>query len=575
MTSDSHRPPQHRLQRTRTPGYLHHGPEKGPSDAIIDCGWGRLLLAHSFSSPSQLAQALLAEADDKRDIALYVRDPHKVLAKAPQQLFLDPSDTLRLWLSDYRPKGNPIGGLRIRRAQDSKDAEAINRLYRQHGLKLIPDTLPSDTRLSKGHLLLVAEDAQDGRIIGTVTGLSYQALVADPDKGSSLWCLAVDRDAPRAGVGEALVRFLAEKFQAKGAAFMDLSVMHDNQGAIRLYESLGFRALQSFAIKTRSAFNHKLYLGPQDYSALNPYARIIVDEAVARGIDVKVVDSNRGLFTLSQGGKEVQCFESLTSQTHALALLRCQDKSLTHQCLRRAGLKTPPYRLAGNQEEDLAFLAAQQRIVVKPLAGEQGKGISIDVQNPQELTTALALARRHGDQVLLEALVPGHDLRILVIDHKVVAAARREPPFVVGDGQQDVRALIQKLSRRRAAATGGESQIPLDDETCRTLAAQGHSLDSVLPRGQSLAVRRTANLHTGGCLVDVTGQLHPHLVDVALKAARALDMGVVGLDLLVPDVTLSDYVIIEANERPGLANHEPHPTAQRFLDQLFPLSKSA
>lgn len=572
MTYDSQRNTQHRLQRTRTPGYLHHGPDNGKSDVVIDCGWGRLLLSHTFSSPSALAQALLQEGEDKRDIALYVRDPHKVLAKAPQQLFLDPSDTLRLWLSDYRPKATPIGGIRIRRAQDKADASAINRLYRQHGLKVIPDTLPAEARLSQGHLLLLAEDASDGTVIGTVTGLNYRELADDPDRGSSLWCLAVDRDAARPGVGEALVRFLAEKFQAKGAAFMDLSVMHDNSAAIGLYESLGFRPLQSFAIKTRSAFNQKLFMGPQDFSGLNPYARIIVDEAVARGIDVTVTDAAKGLFTLHHGGKDVQCFESLTSQTHALAMLRCQDKSLTHQCLRRAGLKTPPYRLSDGSQADKAFLHQQQRIVVKPLDGEQGKGISIDVRQGDELEAAIALAKHHGDQVLLEALMPGNDVRILVIGNKVVAAARREPPFVVGDGRLSIGELIAKQSRRREAATGGESRIPVDDETIRTLKAQKVDLDTVLEAGKSLAVRRTANLHTGGRLVDVTGQLHPHLVDVALKAAKALDIAVVGMDLLVPDVTQSEYVIIEANERAGLANHEPHPTAQRFIDHLFPLS---
>lgn len=168
--------------------------------------------------------------------------------------------------------------------------------------------------------------------------------------------------------------------------------------------------------------------------------------------------------------------------------------------------------------------------------------------------------------------MPGNDVRILVIGNKVVAAARREPPFVVGDGRLSIGELIAKQSRRREAATGGESRIPVDDETIRTLKAQKVDLDTVLEAGKSLAVRRTANLHTGGRLVDVTGQLHPHLVDVALKAAKALDIAVVGMDLLVPDVTQSEYVIIEANERAGLANHEPHPTAQRFIDHLFPLS---
>ena len=107
------------------------------------------------------------------------------------------------------------------------------------------------------------------------------------------------------------------------------------------------------------------------------------------------------------------------------------------------------------------------------------------------------------------------------------------------------------------------------------MQAAGYEYDSILPAGQVLAVRRTANLHTGGCLEDVTGVLHPVLADAAIRAARALDIAVVGLDLMVPAADQPDYVFIEANERAGLANHEPQPTAERFIDLLFPHSQPA
>ena len=161
----------------------------------------------------------------------------------------------------------------------------------------------------------------------------------------------------------------------------------------------------------------------------------------------------------------------------------------------------------------------------------------------------------------------------MVIDHQVVAAAVRRPPVVVGDGRSTVRELVERQSRRRAAATGGESRIPLDAETARCVAAQGFTLDAVLPAEQRLQVRNTANLHTGGTIHDVTTLLHPALREAAEKAARALDIPVTGLDFLVPAVDGPDYVIIEANERPGLANHEPQPTAERFIDLLFPRTR--
>jgi len=155
-----------------------------------------------------------------------------------------------------------------------------------------------------------------------------------------------------------------------------------------------------------------------------------------------------------------------------------------------------------------------------------------------------------------------------------VAAAVRKPATVMGDGKHSIRELIETQSRRRAAATDGESRIPLDAETDRAVRASGRTFDDVLPEGECLAVRKTANLHTGGTIHDVTDDLHPTLVEAAIAGAKVLDIPLVGFDFLVPDVAGPDYVIIEANERPGLANHEPQPTAERFVDFLFPHSRT-
>jgi D-alanine-D-alanine ligase-like ATP-grasp enzyme len=161
-----------------------------------------------------------------------------------------------------------------------------------------------------------------------------------------------------------------------------------------------------------------------------------------------------------------------------------------------------------------------------------------------------------------------------VIDHHVVAAAIRRPPSVIGDGQKTLQALIEQQSRRRAAATGGESRIPIDDETRRCLAAAGMDLETVPAAGQEVLVRKTANLHTGGSIHDVTDSVHPQLVEAACRASRAINIPVTGIDFMVKSPSEPDYVFIEANERPGLANHEPQPTAERFVDLLFPQSRA-
>jgi D-alanine-D-alanine ligase-like ATP-grasp enzyme len=159
---------------------------------------------------------------------------------------------------------------------------------------------------------------------------------------------------------------------------------------------------------------------------------------------------------------------------------------------------------------------------------------------------------------------------LVVVDGRVVAAALRMPPDIIGTGEHSIRDLIAAESRRRAAATGGESRIPIDAVTETTVAEGGWHMDDVLPQGTRLRVRHTANLHQGGTIHDVTAQVNPELCRVAVTAAEAIGIPVTGIDLLVPDITGEDYAFIEANERPGLANHEPQPTAAAFIDFLFP-----
>jgi GNAT-family acetyltransferase (TIGR03103 family) len=542
--------------------------------AFIDCGWGRVLMGHTFEKPQDIAEQLLQEPWGKRDIAMYVADPHVVLAAAPQTLFLDPSDSYRLDLEQKLVDPSTATRVSVHRVASLDEARAVNELY------LKWDMVPTDPeyiwsqRSSDQIVWLVAIDSESGAVIGTVMGINHRTLFADPTRGSSLWCLAVDPHSSHPGVGELLVRHLADYFLAQGCSYMDLSVLHDNEQAKMLYRKMGFRQIHTFAIKNKNAYNETLFLGPELEEQLNPYARIIVDEARSRGIAVEVLDAEEGYFRLSRGSTRIDCRESLCDLTSAVAMSRCQDKFVTHRWLQRAGLKTPSYRVAGRTDNNVAFLEEHGRIVVKPAVGEQGMGITVGVDNAADLEQAIAEAARHHERVLLESFHPGQDLRVVVINYKVVAAAVRKPPEVVGDGKLTVEQLIEKLSRRRRASSDGESSIPIDNDTLTCLAEQDLALSSIIEPGRSVAVRKTANFHTGGTIHDVTGQLHPDLIEAAEKAARHLHIPVVGLDFMVAAPTSPDYVIIEANERVGLANHEPQPTAQRFVDLLFPLSSS-
>ncbi|WP_339406230.1 N-acetylglutaminylglutamine synthetase [Pseudomonas helleri] len=570
-----------RLLRGQTPSYerlqarfAEDGSALDAQPVAVHCGWGRLLIGHTFPDPGSLADELLNEQPGERDIALYVAAPQQVLAQSPQQLFLDPSDTLRLWFTDYRPATRVFRGFRIRRAQSEADWCAINSLYQARAMLPIDPTLLT-ARHQGGPVYWIAEDEDSGAVIGSVMGLNHHTAFHDPENGSSLWCLAVDPQCSRPGVGEVLVRHLVEHFMSRGLSYLDLSVLHDNQQAKNLYGKLGFRNLSTFAIKRKNGINQPLFLGPGPEVGLNPYARILVEEAYRRGIDVQIDDAPSGLFTLSHGGRRIRCKESLTDLTSSISMSLCQDKSLTHKVLSQAGLNVPVQQLASNGDDNLAFLEEHSRIVVKPLDGEQGNGVAVDLDSFDQVQAAIDTARGFDSRVLLESFHEGLDLRIVVIGFDVVAAAIRRPAQVVGDGHHSVLQLIEAQSRRRQAATQGESRIPQDAETLRAVQAAGYEYDSVLPAGVLLAVRKTANLHTGGCLEDVTPILHPVLKDAAIRAARALDIPVVGLDLMVPAADQPEYVFIEANERAGLANHEPQPTAERFIDLLFPHSQPA
>lgn len=564
----------HRLRR------LHQDPVETPANRIpehhkeasLDCGWGRLIFARTFESNDRLVEMLRAEGPDRRDIAFDVRDPHVMLAAAPQELFLDPSHTYRLDLSTYRPALKRHPAFLIRRLTTREDAEAVNIIYQARGMVPVSPDFFWSKRDARALTVLVTEDEETGEIIGTAMGVDHSHAFGDPQHGSSLWCLAVAPQARHGGIGEALVRRLADHFKARGCQFMDLSVLHDNEQAIALYEKLGFRRVPVFAVKRRNPINEPLFTGPSEDESLNIYAQIIINEARRRGISVEVTDAEGGFFRLTYGGRTVHCRESLSEFTSAVAMSICDDKRVARRMVQAAGVQVPAQLANGTAEERTAFLAEHGTVVVKPARGEQGRGISVGLRSATDVEAAIERARMFCEDVLLEQCFEGEDLRLVVIDYRVVACAVRRPPRVIGDGRATIREMIEAQSRRRAAATGGESRIPLDAETERCVREAGYELEAVLEAGRELQVRKTANLHTGGTIHDVTSETHRSLLDAAITVARAIEIPVTGIDLMVKSPAKPDYVFIEANERPGLANHEPQPTAERFVDLLFPLS---
>jgi GNAT-family acetyltransferase (TIGR03103 family) len=550
-----------------------HEIEGMDGDVVLDLGWGRLVYGQTFGDLHGIVDALRAEESGRRDICVYPRDPQVLVGMAPDELFIDPSLTYRLDLHRYRPRPDVIRGVFVRTVTSQAEMAAIDELYARNGMvPADPETMWANHR-TRTYTYLVAEDTRTGKIVGTVTGVDHVLAFGDPEGGTSLWCLVADKQDAPPGTGEALVRVLVERYVARGRAYLDLSVMHDNVPAIKLYRKLGFVRVPAVCVKRKNPINTPLFSSrPPGLERLNPYAAIIAEEALRRGIRVEVTDAEWGEMRLTIGGRTVLTRESLSEFTTAVAMSRCDDKRVTRRIMRRAGVRVARGALAcaGDLEEARELLADTGDVVVKPARGEQGRGITVGVKDEGALERAVDLALQFCPDVLVEERVEGMDLRVVVIDRQVVAAAVRHPAEVVGDGRQPVVDLVRSTSRRRERATGGESSIPLDDITAEVVAESGYAMDDVPPHGERVPVRRTANLHTGGTIEDVTDRLHPDIAEAAVRAAEALGIPVTGIDFLVPAVDGPDYVFIEANERPGLANHEPQPTVERFVDLLFP-----
>lgn len=544
-------------------------------NAIVQTGWGKLIFAHTYSDQRSIANELMDEQKDERNIAFYAPDPHVIISQAPQDLFLDPSHTFRIWLETYKQKAIHSFGFIVRELKYKKDLDAINQILLCLNMVPFKKEIIWENRNSALQTILVAEEIETSRIIGSVMGIDHRIAFNDPENGSSLWALAVDPFSIQPGIGEALVRSLIQHYLACNRAYLDLSVMHDNKPAIELYKKLGFERIPVFTLKKKNTINEPLYTTDIAETELNPYAMIIINEAKKRGIQVEVVDEEYGLFNLSFGGMQIACRESLTDLTSAVVMNNCDNKRITWKLLRRAGISVPEQVVADTGEKNREFLEKHGAIVVKPARGEQGKGVFVDIRTPEEMENAIAEASNFCEQVILEQLVRGEDLRLVLINYKIVAAAIRQRPFIIGDGKRTIRELIEKQSKRRSSQTGGESRIPLDAETERCVTAGGYCFDDVLPTSTELQVRKTANLHTGGKLIDVTDDLDAKIIEAAEKAAEVLRIPVVGLDFIVPKEMDGSYHFIEANERPGLANHEPRPTAERFIDLLFPRSASS
>ena len=321
---------------------------------------------------------------------------------------------------------------------------------------------------------------------------------------------------------------------------------------------------------------------------LGPSTGAIVSAAVARGIPYRRLTQG-SLVQFGWGSKQKRIQAAETSLTSAIAESIAQDKELTKKLLHAAGVAVPFGRPV--DDEDDAWAAAQEiglPVVVKPQDGNQGKGISVNLTSEAQVRQAYRVAIEFRDDIMVEKFLPGHDWRMLVIGDKLIAAARRDPPLVVGDGKHTVRELVDIVNsdpRRSDGHATSLTKIRFDEIALERLAQQGLTADSVPPRGSRVILRNNANLSTGGTATDVTDDVHPDLAAAAVTAAQTVGLDIAGIDV-VCDTILKPLEaqgggIVEVNAAPGLRMHldpsfgKGRDVGKAIVDMMFPEGDNA
>ncbi|ASJ24890.1 cyanophycin synthetase [Laribacter hongkongensis] len=295
---------------------------------------------------------------------------------------------------------------------------------------------------------------------------------------------------------------------------------------------------------------------------LGPSTGSIVDAAVARDVPFRRLTGG-SLVQFGWGSKQRRIQAAETDMSSAIAEAIAQDKDLTKELLAAAGVPVPAGRIVS--DGDAAWTAAEAiglPVVIKPRDGNQGKGVAVNLTSRDEVLAAFAVACDICSDVIVERYLPGQDYRVLVVGDKMVAAARREPPLVIGDGVHSIRELVEEVNRDPRRGEGHATsltKIRFDDIAKATLAAQGLDAGTVPVLGQRVVLRNNANLSTGGSATDVTDDVHPDLAASAVAAAQMVGLDICGVDIVCETVrrSLEDQGggIVEVNAAPGLRMH--------------------
>lgn len=319
---------------------------------------------------------------------------------------------------------------------------------------------------------------------------------------------------------------------------------------------------------------------------LGPSTGSIVEEAVARDIPWIRLGTN-SLVQLGYGINQMRFQATITCKTSNIAVDIACDKEETKRMLELASIPVASGGICVD-EEDLEEVIKKigYPIVIKPLDGNHGKGASINVKKWEDAVTGLAYAKNYSRRVIVEKFITGFDFRVLIIDHKLVAAAKREPAHVKGNGTQTIQQLIDETNQDPRRGYGHENvltQIDVDRDTLDLLEKLGYTLETVPNRGEIVYLKSTANLSTGGTSVDVTDMMHPENIFLCERISRVIGLDVCGIDIMAENLTQplkeNGGCILEVNAAPGFRMHLapseglPRNVAAPVIDMLYPPGK--
>lgn len=320
---------------------------------------------------------------------------------------------------------------------------------------------------------------------------------------------------------------------------------------------------------------------------LGPSTGSIVEEAVARDIPWIRLGTN-SLVQLGYGINQMRFQATITCKTSSIAVDIACNKELTKKMLDMASIPVASGSICVD-EEDLAATIEKigYPIVLKPLDGNHGKGASINVTNWEDAVSGLAFAKEYSKRIIVEKFITGFDFRILVIDNKLVAAAKRVPAHVVGNGANTIQELIDITNLDPRRGYGHENvltQIDVDRDTEDLLDRLNYTLETIPANEEIVFLKSTANLSTGGTSVDVTDMMHPENIFLAERISRVIGLDICGVDIMAENLTQplkeNGGVILEVNAAPGFRMHLapseglPRNVASPVIDMLYPLGKS-